>query len=95
MSWLKEWRDWLQGIPVITTATDINGIFAVDVFAARSEPLYNRQKRGQRNFCLAAGWREGGIFLRFGVPRGGEGVWSRALKKQEFRQRDRERWVWY
>ena len=26
---------WLQGIPVITTATDINGIFAVDVFAAR------------------------------------------------------------
>ena len=27
---------WLQGIPVITTATDVNGVFAVDVFAARS-----------------------------------------------------------
>lgn len=31
---------WLQAIPVITTATDVNGVFAVDVFAAR------------RGFCI-------------------------------------------
>ena len=41
------------------------------------------------------GSREGGIFLRFGVPQGGGRVWSRNHKKREFRQRSRERWGWY
>ena len=74
--------DWLQGIPVITTATDVNGVFAVDVFAVRSGLCITDRKEAKRNFCLAAGWRKGGIFLRSGVPRGGEGVWIRALKNR-------------
>ena len=85
--------DWLQGIPVITTATDVNGVFAVDVFAVRSGLCITDRKEAKE---ISAWLLDGGKVGFFCDPEcRGEGVWIRALKKQEFRQRDRERWVWY
>lgn len=67
--------DWLQGIPVITTATDVNGIFAVDVFAARRGLCITDRKEAKEIsawlldggkvgfFCDAqCGWAESGAW---------------------------------
>lgn len=63
----EQMAGWLKGIPVITTATDVNGVFAVDVFAARSGLCITDREKAKTDFRLAAGRREGGIFLRYRV----------------------------
>ena len=46
--------DILQAIPVVTTATDLEGKFAVDVFAKQNNCHIFRM-RGERGLCRAAG----------------------------------------
>lgn len=85
---------WLQGIPVITTATDINGIFAVDVFAARRGLCITDRKRPKK--FLPGCWMAGR--WDFSAIRSAAGRRARLEpepQKREFRQRSRERWGWY
>lgn len=56
----EQMAGWLQGIPVITTATDVNGVFAVDVFAARSGLcITDREKAKQISAWLLEGGKVG------------------------------------
>lgn len=47
---------WLKGTAVITTATDVNGVFAVDVFASRNRlTIRDREEAKRISACLLEG----------------------------------------
>ncbi len=50
MSWLKRIAEMAGAQPVITTATDIRGKWAIDVFARKNHLLYRRYAEGKAKF---------------------------------------------
>ena len=63
-----------SGIPVITTATDINGIFAVDVFAARKGLCITDRKKAKELSAWLLDGGKVGFFCDSRVPQGAEGA---------------------
>lgn len=72
---------WLGAVPVITTATDLNGLFAVDVYASRSGlALSDRQEAKRISAALLAG-EPVGFFSDFPVGAQTEAVGERGEGK--------------
>lgn len=55
----------LGAVPVITTATDRNGLFAVDLFAAGNRAGFDGPEDGKRNFCPDPGGENRWVYKRF------------------------------